>query len=73
MRALGGCITALLLLSACGPVMPELVIRRGGFWADSYGFACECGQRTFQVLGRTFRHVHVRCPECHRDWYVEAP
>lgn len=70
------CWAALLaaaVLAACGAVSPEIVVRRGGFWADAYGFACECGAQTFQILGRPdIGAYRVRCPDCHREWVVRV-
>jgi hypothetical protein len=79
MRALWRGVTLALvvliavLCASCGGMPPGLVVRSGGFLADAYGFACECGSRTFDVLGRTFTRMRVRCSACHHEWVVAAP
>lgn len=60
-----------LLLAGCGAVAPQMRLQRGGFLADAYGWACECGAKTFDVLSRPAMGVYrVRCPDCHREWLV---
>jgi hypothetical protein len=46
-------------------------LQRGGWWADAYGWACECGSKTFAVLSRPAIDVYrIRCPDCRREWVV---
>ena len=66
-------ILAAVLCASCGAARPGVVVRSNGFLADAYGFACECGSRTFVVLGRTFTRMRVRCPECHHEWVLSGP
>ncbi len=70
MRRALAAIGAGLFLLGCGAIRPGLVIQRGGFIADAYGFGCECGNRAFVVLERTFERVHLRCLDCQRDWWA---
>jgi hypothetical protein len=62
-----------VLCAACGAMHPGVVVRSGGYLADAYGFACECGSKSFDVVGRTFTGMRVRCPTCHHEWVVAAP
>ena len=61
-----------LLITACGAERPELVLRQFGLVADAYGFSCECGCRTFEVLGRTLTRMRVRCAACHHEWVIHT-
>jgi hypothetical protein len=59
------------LIAGCGAVRTSMSIQRGGWWADAYGWACECGSKTFAVISRPAIGVYrVRCPECHKEWIV---
>ena len=62
---------AMLALGGCAAARPELWLRRNGMLADAFGFACECGNQVFEVLGRpAFGAYRLRCPDCHREWLV---
>ncbi len=58
-----------LALAACGPAGYTLYVRNS--WGESYGFACECGERHFQVLARTGR-VWMTCIRCGHSWQVTS-
>ncbi len=58
-----------LLLGALGCGAPGRTLYVRGSWAESYGFACECGSRHFQVLVRIGR-VWMVCVECGKGWEV---
>jgi hypothetical protein len=60
-------VLALALLAGCGGAGRTLYVRGG--WAESYGFACECGERHFQVLAKIGR-VRIVCIGCGRAWDV---
>ena len=62
-------VLAALLAAGCGAVRPTLHVR-DAFWADAYGFACRCGAKTFQIIGRTPSYFHLRCPDCHEERVV---
>ncbi len=59
-----------LALAACGPAGYTLYVRNS--WAESYGFACECGERRFQVLARGTGRVWMVCIRCGRGWQVTS-
>ena len=58
----------LLALLGCGPVYPTLRVNEP--FADSFGFACECGSHRFYVVSRSTVRYWLRCPDCDRTWSV---
>lgn len=56
------------LLSGCGAATPTLMAH--GMFADSIGFACECGAKAFWVVSRGPIRMWLRCADCHREWAV---
>lgn len=59
-----------LAATACGAVSPELRVSASGLRAESYGWACPCGDHRFAVLGRDFQRTRLRCLGCGREWVV---
>ena len=62
-------VLLLVALCACGPVYPTLRVHDP--FADSFGFACDCGSHRFQLLMRSTVRYWLRCPDCGRTWWVQ--
>ena len=66
----GSCLMALVIEKSCSEVLPILIILILQFILTLCRYSQKCYKRQFQILPQASRHIAIRCPKAH-DQYFE--